>query len=76
MLNVQSTMSYETIIEYQKKEIDVLKRKNDYLRRFAHAISHDLKEPLRTIKSYLRFLELEYKGKLDLSGQDCGQREQ
>jgi signal transduction histidine kinase len=33
--------------------------------RFAHAISHDLREPLRTMSSYIELLASRYKNKLD-----------
>ena len=36
---------------------DRLKRVNDELRHFTHAVAHDLKEPLRTILAYSQFLE-------------------
>lgn len=39
------------------------------LERFAYASSHDLQEPVRTIKGFLHLLEQRYKGRLD-SGAD------
>jgi signal transduction histidine kinase len=38
---------------------------NKESRSFAHAVSHDLREPLRTIASYLQLIEERYKNKLD-----------
>jgi len=35
-----------------------LQESNSNLRQFAHSVSHDLKEPLRTITSYLQLIEL------------------
>lgn len=42
-----------------------LLQKNEELERFASVASHDLKEPLRMISSFLSLLEQNYKGKFD-----------
>jgi signal transduction histidine kinase len=42
-----------------------LKRSNEELEQFAHACSHDLKEPLRTVSSHLSLLEKSLGDKLE-----------
>ena len=49
-------------VEHQKIQLE---NSNDALRRYAYVVSHDLKEPLRTIASYLQLIELRLGDKLD-----------
>ncbi|HXP48352.1 MAG TPA: ATP-binding protein, partial [Bacteroidia bacterium] len=58
----------EELKEANKKLLDKtqeLEGVNKESRSFAHAVSHDLREPLRTIASYLQLIEERYKNKLD-----------
>ena len=45
--------------------ITALKHSNEELAQFAHITSHDLREPLRMITSFLQLLEKRYKDQLD-----------
>ena len=45
--------------------IKVLRRSNDDLQQFAHAASHDLRSPLRTVNSMTALLARRYTGRLD-----------
>jgi PAS domain S-box-containing protein len=47
-----------------------LERTTDELARFAFVVSHDLQEPVRTMKSYGELLARRYKGKLDSDADD------
>ena len=51
-----------------KEQADELKRSNEDLQQFAHVASHDLKEPLRKIKTYGSRLEEEFGGMLPQQG--------
>jgi PAS domain S-box-containing protein len=47
-----------------------LERSNRDLENFAYVISHDLREPLRMVTSFLRLLEQRYEGRLDAKGKE------
>lgn len=56
------TESLEREVAQRTRE---LQRSNDELQRFAHVTSHDLKEPVRKIRTFLSWMEEDLKGKLN-----------
>jgi PAS domain S-box-containing protein len=59
------------VVGRQRKELELreanaaLRRSNDDLNQFAHAASHDLKEPLRTIATFSQLLQERCRHKID-----------
>jgi len=53
-----------------RRQARELARSNAELEDFAYAVSHDLKEPLRGIDDFSRFLAEDYSDKLDEQGQE------
>ncbi len=49
----------------RKEHEEELKRSNTDLEQFSYAVSHDMRQPLRMISSYLQLLELKLAGQLD-----------
>ncbi|MGD0566081.1 MAG: ATP-binding protein, partial [Candidatus Goldiibacteriota bacterium] len=62
---VRDISSRKAAEEETVKLISELKRSNSELQDFAYAASHDMKEPLSMVSSYVQLLEKRYKGKLD-----------
>ena len=63
MINIQSQ-------EKIKFHLEELERSNRDLDEYAYVVSHDLKAPLRTIKSFSTFIMEDYGVKLDETGND------
>jgi signal transduction histidine kinase len=60
----------EDLEKQVKARTTALARSNEELRQFAYVASHDLREPLRTVNSYLQLIEMRYADKLDGDGRE------
>jgi len=56
--------------EQDEEKSKLLERSNQELEDFVYIVSHDLKAPLRAIIGFARFLNEDYRDKLDEPGQD------
>ncbi|ADZ09998.1 PAS/PAC sensor signal transduction histidine kinase [Methanobacterium lacus] len=64
-------IKYQDTLEKKVNErTKALKQSNKELKEFAYVASHDLKEPLRMITTFLQLLERRYKDKLDNEAND------
>ncbi|MCW3102170.1 MAG: sensor signal transduction histidine kinase [Bacteroidetes bacterium] len=61
------TEKLESLVNIRTQE---LMRSNEDLQQFAHVASHDLKEPVRKIKTFLNILRDEYVSTMDPKGKD------
>ena len=71
----QKQQAIETALLKQKNEeiktyVYQLEQSNDDLKQFAHAASHDLREPVRAVVSYATLLEMSLKDKLNPTEQE------
>ncbi|HEY3839301.1 MAG TPA: PAS domain S-box protein [Bryobacteraceae bacterium] len=57
-----------TEIHEQKRTEEELRRANHDLEQFAYSASHDLQEPLRSVKIYSELLSMQYRDKLEGDG--------
>ena len=58
-------ITHTKLLEKELLRTKVLEARNKELEHFTHIASHDLQEPLRTVLSYIKVLELEYGSGLD-----------
>jgi PAS domain S-box-containing protein len=65
MIGYAKIMSDETA---RKQLQDSLTESNTALEQFAYVASHDLQEPLRTMRTYAQLVAAKYRGKLDADG--------
>ncbi|MBS1618426.1 MAG: hypothetical protein JST76_07900 [Bacteroidetes bacterium] len=63
-LDLSSQEMKDTYLRLDQKKQEI-QTSNDALRRYAYIVSHDLKEPLRTISSYLQLIELRMGDRVD-----------
>ena len=67
---VHARMDSERIEGILREKSAELARSNTDLERFAYVASHDLREPLRMITSYVQLLEKRYSDKLDTAARE------
>ncbi|MBN1756008.1 PAS domain S-box protein [bacterium] len=66
-MDITGRKEYEKSVNELLKELEI---SNQDLENFAYSISHDLKEPLRMVHSYLGLLKKRYHSKLDRDARD------
>jgi len=60
--------------EELRKTLTELERRGEEMESFNYSVSHDLKEPLRTIEAFSKFVLEDYAGQVDEQGRDYLQR--
>ncbi len=67
---LQSAFEEQDLLRERLEEsVEDLNAKNDELERFAYTVSHDLKQPLRMVSSFMGLLKRKYSGELDEKAQ-------
>lgn len=62
---VRTRKLFNAKVQELKTIVDKARRSNQSLKDFSYTVSHDLREPLRTINSYISFIERKYFSHLD-----------
>jgi len=68
--NVLGTTGFARDITQRKEYEEEIMRSNAELEQFSYAISHDMRQPLRMISSYLQLLEISFADQLDSAKRD------
>jgi signal transduction histidine kinase len=68
--SIRYAVERKQIEETLRQVVALLDRKNQELDTFTYSVSHDLKEPLRTLEAFSQFLLEDYSDRLDDQGRD------